>query len=158
MFGGCRLSVHDLLESKRGIAECSSFKCFQTGIWIYWIVLQVLKKKEKKQELLGEKIEFWQVFNFLGGFLYFVTFILCYFNSAWDIFSLLVEYVKIQQKTKLKLKVWHTFDVGVVVLNTGLGEKRPLEGEEQEEEGEEPDGEGTGSTELSDIKLLGRCK
>lgn len=58
----------------------------------------------------------------------------------------------------MKLKVWHTFDVGVVVLNTGLGEKRPLEGEEEEEDREEPDGEGTGSTELSDIKLLGRCK
>lgn len=33
-----------------------------------------------------------------------------------------------------------------------------LEGEEDEEEGEEPEGEGTGSTELSDIRLLGRCE
>lgn len=28
----------------------------------------------------------------------------------------------------------------------------------EEEEGEEPVGEGTGSTELSDIRLLGRCR
>lgn len=55
MFGGRRLSAHDLLEFKRGIAECSSFKRFKTGIWVYWIVLQVLKKKEKIQELLGGK-------------------------------------------------------------------------------------------------------
>lgn len=33
-----------------------------------------------------------------------------------------------------------------------------LEGEEVEEEAEEPEGEGTGSTELSDIRLLGRCE
>lgn len=32
-----------------------------------------------------------------------------------------------------------------------------LEGVEEEDEGEEPEGEGKGSTELSDIRLLGRC-
>lgn len=33
-----------------------------------------------------------------------------------------------------------------------------LEGVEEEEQGEDPEGEGTGSTELSDIRLLGRCE
>ena len=44
-------------------------------------------------------------------------------------------------------------------MRFGPEEVTSLEGveEEEEEEGEEPVGEGTGSTELSDIRLLGRC-
>lgn len=45
----------------------------------------------------------------------------------------------------------------VVMFRCGPEEVTSLEGVEEVEEGEEPEGEGTGSTELSDIRLLGRC-
>lgn len=43
------------------------------------------------------------------------------------------------------------------MFRCGPEEVTSLEGVEEVEEGEEPEGEGTGSTELSDIRLLGRC-
>lgn len=46
----------------------------------------------------------------------------------------------------------------MVILRFGPEEVTSLEGvDEEADEGEEPEGEGTGSTELSDIRLLGRC-
>lgn len=50
-----------------------------------------------------------------------------------------------------------TLAVQVAALRSGPEEVTSFEGVEEEEEGEEPEGEGTGSTELSDIRLLGRC-
>lgn len=44
------------------------------------------------------------------------------------------------------------------MLRFGTEEMTSFDGvEEEEEQWEEPEGEGTGSTELSDMRLLGRC-
>lgn len=45
----------------------------------------------------------------------------------------------------------------VQVVRFSPEEVTSFEGVEETEDGEEPEGEGTGSTELSDIRLLGRC-
>lgn len=50
-----------------------------------------------------------------------------------------------------------TLTVLAVALRFGAEEVTSFEGVEEEEDWEEPEGEGTGSTELSDIRLLGRC-
>ena len=50
-----------------------------------------------------------------------------------------------------------TLAVQVAALRFGSEEVTSSEGVEEEEEGQEPEGEGRGSTELSDIRLLGRC-
>lgn len=51
-----------------------------------------------------------------------------------------------------------TFAVLVEVSGIGPGDVMTLKGVVEVGEGEEPEGEGTGSTELSDIRLLGRCQ
>lgn len=59
--------------------------------------------------------------------------------------------------TQINVTLCLTLAAQVVMLRFGPEKVTSLEGVEEEEEGEEPEGEGTGSTELSDIRLLGRC-
>lgn len=53
----CRISLCVLLEFKWSVAEGSSFKCLQTGIWIDWIILQFLEQN-RQTDIQKDRITF----------------------------------------------------------------------------------------------------